>query len=220
MRPTMKILKLATFFAIASILSTNAEEEWIALFDGSSTDAWRGFKKEELPEGWSIQEDGTLLGKGGGDIITKEKFENYELVVEWKIEARGNSGILLRVDESPQRIWHHAPELQIFDAKEGDTNYGHQAGALYALAPTKPEAIKPPGEWNETRVKILDDVITVTHNGIEIVSIKVGGEEWNAKVAASKFAKFEQFGKNQQGHIGLQDHGHPTWFRSIKLRKL
>ena len=69
-------------------------------------------------------------------------------------------------------------------------------------------------------MKVKDQVITVTHNGIQVCSVKVGSDEWNEKVGASKFSKFENFGRNKEGHIGLQDHGHATWFRSIKLRKL
>ncbi len=218
----MKTLFVTLTLLVGLFGISSAEEEWIPLFDGSNLEAWRGYQQEGIPKGWSIQEDGTLLGDGKSniDLITKEQFENFEIVIEWKIEARGNSGILIRVDETPAKIWHHAPEIQIFDAKEGDENLGHHAGALYALAPAKPEAIKAPGNWNETRIKILNNVITITHNGIEIVTIEAGSEEWHEKVAASKFAKFPQFGTNPKGHIGLQDHGHPTWFRSIQLRKL
>lgn len=213
------LLPLILLSALATI-QTQAQDAEIALFDGKSLDAWRGFKQDTLPEGWKI-EDGIMVTNGkSGDVITKEKFGNYELTVEWKIEARGNSGILIRADETPQRIWHHAPEVQIFDAKPEDENLGHQAGALYALAPAKPESIKPPGEWNVTKVKILNDVITITHNDVEVVTIKVGSDDWNERVGKSKFSKFENFGKNAEGHIGLQGHGHPTWFRSITLKKL
>jgi len=208
----LPLLLLAPAFA-------NAEE--IALFDGKNLDAWRGYKMDSVPKGWTI-ENGLLYCDGASktDLVTKQEFGNFELTAKWKTEAGGNSGILILADETAKQIWNHAPEVQIFDKSPKDTTLMHQAGALYDLYPAKAESLKPAGEWNETKITVQDGTITVVHNGATVCSVKVGSEEWNTKVAASKFGKFERFAKNPKGLIGLQDHGHKVWFESIKLKTL
>ena len=108
---------------------TVAQEEWIYLFDGSSTDGWRAYNGEELPPGW-IAKDGELtfdteLGleqdyKGGKDIIYgAEEFENFELYLEWKLPEGGNSGIFYHLKEGYDSPPEVSPEYQLID----DENY-------------------------------------------------------------------------------------------------
>ena len=194
--------------------------EWTSLIDDTLA-RWRGYRQTEVPaSGWSL--DGGILhcdGTARVDLITKQQYENYELVVEWKTEPDGNSGILLHADESTDKIAFNAPEIQIYATGQRDPGLDHQAGALYALYPAIESTILPPEEWNTTRVVSDHGKLTVWHNGIQVCDTQVGGEEWNTKVAAGKFANAPQFGTRTKGHIGLQDHGKQTWFRSVRIRE-
>ena len=111
---------------------TDAEKKdgWRLLFDGKTTTGWRGFKMDKMPPGWAA-EGGALVrlkggaggkGAGGGDdIVTTEEFENFDLRIEWKLVAKGNSGVLYHVSEEPVTAWHCAPEVQLLDNTPGQT---------------------------------------------------------------------------------------------------
>src|SRR5213594_3437817 len=99
----------------------DSSEGWKILFDGKSTDAWRGFKKDRLPDGWQVVDEALVRVSGGGDIITKEQFDNFELVFEWKISEGGNSGVMFRVSEAWGATYESGPEYQVLDnAKHPD----------------------------------------------------------------------------------------------------
>ena len=140
--------------------------------------------------------------------------------MEWRTEADGNSGILLHADESTQKLAWNAPEVQIYAVGKRDPGIDHQAGALYALYPAIEESIQPPMTWNTTRVIAQGTRLAVWHNGVRICDARIGSDEWNKKVAAGKFSKRPTFGTRTSGHIGLQDHGKQTWFRSVRLRRI
>ena len=195
---------------------------WQQLFDGRSLTGWRGYRQEAAPDsGWKVR-NGALYCDGSArvDLITREKFENYELVVEWRTAADGNSGILLHADESTKKIAWNAPEVQIYATGERDPGIDHQAGALYALYPAVEEAIQPPMTWNTTRIIAHGSQLAIWHNGVQICDAEIGSDEWKSKIAAGKFRGRETFGTRTAGYIGLQDHGKPTWFRSVRLRRI
>ena len=204
---------------------------WITLFDGTSFDDWRGYLKDTMPAEWTI-EDGAMAftpGKEGGkNIITKEKYTNFVLSLEWKISEGGNSGIFYGVHEDPaySEAYQTGPEIQVLDNErhpdaKANPKY-HQAGALYDMVQPMHDVCKPAGEWNESILKIdhVKNEGSVTLNGTVIVEFPVHGEAWDALVANSKFKDWEGFGKYQTGHIGLQDHSDKVWFRNIKIKKL
>lgn len=206
------------------------QDKWIMLFDGSSFDAWRGYLKEDMPDQWTIESDAMAFtpGKNGGsNIITKEKFKNFELSLEWKISEGGNSGIFWGVHEDPKfpEAYQTGPEIQVLDderhpdAKNGTT---HQAGSLYDMIAPSEKVVKPAGEWNTCIIRIdhKNNAGSVTLNGTEIVKFPVHGPEWNQMVDNSKFKGWEGFGKYPTGHIGLQDHGDKVWYRNIKIKPL
>jgi len=222
MKPLYALLCGALLAPCALLHAADDKAEWITLFNGKDLTGWRGYQAESAPtEGWSV-EDGVLhcTGKARVDIITEEKYGEFELMVEWKTVENGNSGILILVDESPKKIWNHSPEIQIFDSTGKENGLQHKAGAIYDLYPTNPEAIKPAGEWNDMRITLKDKVLTVTLNGKEASKAVLGSDEWNAKIAESKFNKYPQFAKNEEGHIGIQDHGQEFWIKTVKIRKL
>jgi hypothetical protein len=197
---------------------------WTLLFDGRDTSAWRAYRGKDLPaKGWSVQ-DGALVhqkGGGGGDLVTRRTFRNFELQLEYRVAAGGNSGIVWGVAETEAAAWQTGPEFQILD---DDAHQGAEAatrtGALYGLyAPTDPK-LRPPGEWNAVRILVLGDDVEHWLNGERIVAAKRGSEDWRKRVAASKFAAFRDFGRVERGHICLQDHGDEVAFRRVLIREL
>ena len=197
-------------------------EGWVALFDGSSLDAWRGYRKDGMPEGWEIV-DGTLARTGpAGDIITRAEYGSFELELEWKVGPRGNSGIFYLVTEEGEETYHTGPEMQILDDeghRDGASPYT-VAGAAYGLYPVPPGASRPAGEWNAVRIRLDGRHVQTWLNGVLTADYELGSPEWERLVAASKFAEWPGYGRAQRGHIGLQDHGDPVWFRGIRIREL
>lgn len=204
------------------------KEGWQLLFDGKSMDQFRGFRKTEVPESWKVEDGAIVLaGKGAGDIVTKEQYEDFEFTIDWKIAEGGNSGIFYHVSEDTAyaATFHSGPEVQILDderhpdAKRG-VNGNRQAGSLYDLLPLTTQAVKPAGEWNTARLVVNDNKVEHWLNGKKVVEYELGTSEWDSMVAKSKFATMKGFGAEGKGHIALQDHGDRVAFKNIKIRPL
>ncbi|MEO2073571.1 MAG: DUF1080 domain-containing protein [Zunongwangia sp.] len=214
------------------------EEGWRLLFDGKSTDGWRGYLKDSFPEkGWII-EDGALKVQGagtgeagnGGDIIFDEEFKDFELSLEWKISEGGNSGIFYLAEEiEGEPIFTSAPEMQILDNdRHPDAKLGkdgnRQAGSLYDLIPARPQNAKPVGEWNKVSILVYRGTVVHTQNGENVVEYHLWTDEWKEMIKDSKFKDWKSFlnagGDDKKGYIGLQDHGDDVWFRNIKIKEL
>lgn len=221
---------------VADNTLTRAETEagWMLLFDGKEAGKWRGYNKDYFPTGWKI-EDGMIrcIGSGrgeagsleGGDIIFGEKFQNFELSLEWKISPGGNSGIFYLAQESPElTIWQTAPEMQVLDnTTHPDGRDGlHSAGALYDMIGVSQDKVKPVGEWNQVKILIFKGLVEHWLNGEKVVSYHLWTPEWYDMVANSKFPKYNPDWAEvaQEGYIGLQDHGDDVWYKNIKIRKL
>lgn len=195
---------------------------WQLLFDGKDMSQWRNFKSESLNPAWVIEDGAMTLTKGGGDLLTKKQYQNFELQIDWKISTKGNSGIFVLADETGQMIYSHAPEIQIIDNEEHpDTEIdSHLAGSIYDLFAAPVAAHKPANSWNYVRIKMQDNHLQVWQNGISTTSIVIGSTTWNTLVKGSKFATWKNFATAEQGHIGLQDHGDKVWFKNIKIKEL
>lgn len=210
---------------------SKSQQEWIALFDGSSLDNWRGYLSDSIHPEWTI-ENGTLAftpGKEGGkNIITKEKFTNFILSLDWKISEGGNSGVFWSVyeDEAYLQPYQTGLEIQVLDNERHPDAKArpkfHQAGALYDLVEPAYDVCKPAGEWNTCVLKVDRNANygSVTLNGKEIVEFPLYGKEWDKLIANSKFKDWKGFGKYRTGHIGLQDHRDKVWYRNIKIKKI
>jgi hypothetical protein len=136
------------------------KEGWKQLFDGKDTSQWRGYKATSFPtKGWRV-ENGTLrhvAGEGGGDLITLDKFSDFELRFEWKVSPGANSGVIYRVTEDHNASYETGPEYQVLDeSKHADgKNPKTSAAALYALIACNTEKeLKPVGEWNKARIVV------------------------------------------------------------------
>jgi len=204
---------------------TYKDGKWEVLFDGKDTAKWRGYKSEKFPEkGWKV-EDGTLrhvAGQGGGDIVSREKYGDFELRFEWKVSPGANSGVIYRVSEEPGATYETGTEYQVLDDdKHGDgKNPKTAASALYALIAANGEkALKPVGGWNKGRIVVKGNHVEHWLNKKKVVEYQWGGPETVKLIAASKFKDMPGFAKNATGHIALQDHGDDVWFRKIKIRK-
>jgi 3-keto-disaccharide hydrolase len=195
---------------------------WKVLFDGKSLDAWRVYKKTSAGDGWKIV-DGVLYRAGeAGDLITKEQFGDFELTLEWKIAEGGNSGIFFRGTEDSEVIWYSAPEVQVLDNahhKDGQAPIT-SAGSNYAVHPPVRDVTKPVGEWNSVRLVVKGPHVEHWLNGVKVVEYELFSPDWNERVKKSKFVEYPQYGRAARGHIGLQDHGDPVWFRNIRIRPL
>jgi len=205
---------------------------WRLLFDGQTTEGWRGYKMEKMPPGWKAI-DGALVrvsggaggkGAGGGDdIITTEQFDNFELQLEWKIVDRaGNSGIILRASEDAVTSWHTGPEMQILDnAAYPGRSVKELAGACYDLYAPLKDVSHPRGDWNAVRVVADGKHLEHWLNGVKLLEYELGSDDWNARVAKSKFKDMKRFQQPPaKGHICLQDHTARLEFRNIKIRPL
>lgn len=216
---------------------TKAEKAagWKLLFDGKTLTGWRGFHSQSLPGGWAV-EDGCIkklkkggeLGQAGGDLITADQFENFEVSFEWKLAKGSNSGVKYLVSESLPPTGKSAVsfEYQVLDddnhpdAKLG-INGNRTAGSLYDLIPaSKAKKLNPIGEFNQSRIVVKGNHIEHWLNGVKTVEFDRSSDDYKKHLAESKFKGTKGFGEAKKGHILLQDHGDEVWFRSIKIREL
>lgn len=194
------------------------KDGWKYLFDGTSLKGWRNYKSDKVSDGWKIV-DGAISRVGkAGDLITDEKYGAFELKLEFKIAPAGNSGVMYRVLETDDASYFTGPEIQIQDNKEGHDP--QKCGWLYQLYSFDKDATKPAGEWNELHVIISPKKCEHYVNGVKYCEYVIGSDDWNKKVAASKFSAFKDFGKAASGHICLQDHNDAVSYKNIKIRVL
>lgn len=193
---------------------------WRLLFDGRSLEGWRGFKTPEPDAGWTVT-DG-MLGpdpKTSRDIMTKETFGDFELAFDWKVGPKGNSGVMFRVTEAGTQTYQSGPEYQIVDNARGEPVV-EQAGALYGLYAPTTDATKPVGEFNHSRLVLRGGRGEHWLNGVKVAEYDLDSDAFRAKVAATKFRAWPQFAAAKSGHIAIQNHGDPVFFRNIKIRPL
>ncbi|GAA4325762.1 DUF1080 domain-containing protein [Flaviaesturariibacter amylovorans] len=219
-----------------STSSLSAEERQAGfrpLFDGRTTTGWHSYGRMEAGGAWKVA-DGTLHldpraaqnGKPlpGGDLVSAGTFANFDLRLEWKIAAGGNSGIMFYVQEDSARYaypWQTGPEMQVLDNERHPDGKirSHRAGDLYDLVVAQ-EAARPPGEWNEARIVAHNGDLQFFLNGIAVLRTTLWSDKWRRLVAGSKFRDMPGFGTFRSGRIALQDHGDPVWFRNIRIRTL
>jgi len=194
-------------------------EGWKLLFDGKTTDGWNNFKKDSIGEGWQVVDGALTRAKdGAGDIVTKDQYDAFELVLEYKIGKAGNSGLMYHVSDEGDTPWMTGPEIQIQDNKDGHDP--QKSGWLYQLYDSETDATKPAGEWNEVRILITPEKCEQYMNGVKYCEYVKGSDDWNKRVAASKFGSMPHFGKPTKGYISLQDHGDPVAYRNIRIREI
>lgn len=194
---------------------------WRLLFDGKTTTGWRGFRKASFPaKGWVV-EDGWLkcLARGrGGDIVTVDEFEDFELVWDWRLPPRANNGVKYFITEQRTQAIGH--EYQMIDDALVKAPKGSTA-AFYDVLPPRPDKpLKPPGQINQSKIVVQGQHVEHWLNGALVLSYQLGSPELMAAIAKSKFRNVPGFGTKIKGRILLTDHGDEAWFRNIKIRSL
>jgi hypothetical protein len=201
---------------------------WILLFDGRTLDGWRGYKRPDAAGArWTVEDGfltlparGTGTGKPG-DIVSKGTFEQFELSFEWRVEKGGNSGVKYFVLEDRDSAIGHEYQL-IDDEAHADAKVGghRQTAAFYDVLPAAARPVKPAGEINTTRIVVRGRAVEHWLNGTRVLEYELDSPALRAAIEKSKFKGIERFGKPQNGHILLQDHGDRVWYRNIKIRRL
>ena len=193
------------------------------LLEDHSAPAWRGWKETGFPAGWHIA--GGVLSKDGAvdDLVTQQPYGDFELELEWKIGKAGNSGVFYRGTREYDHIYWSAPEYQLLD--DANTEDGKSrltaAGADYALYGAAAGVVAPYDEWNKTRLVVRGNHVEHWLNGKKVVEYELQSADWKARVAASKFAKYPNYGLAASGLIGLQgDHPGALAIRNIRIREL
>jgi hypothetical protein len=209
-----------------------AEEKaagWQLLFNGTNLDGWHNYKSTTIRAGWMVQDGamGFLDPKQAGDIVSSNQFTWFELQLDYKVAPDCNSGIMYHVTDNGPAIWSTGPEFQLED------NVGAadpvRSGWLYALyqppldtnTGKALDATKPVGEWNHIRLLVSPEKCEHDMNGVKYFEYVLHSDDFNARVAKSKFGRMPNFAKSDTGSIGLQgDHPGSTFFRNIKIRPI
>ena len=216
------------------LTSKEKAEGWELLFDGKTLAGWRDYNGTELTGPWTV-EDGAILAEGEGSdasgyIVTDREFANFELVWDWKISRGGNSGMLYHVVEHPKYPVPYitGPEYQLID----DDNWEEVNG--FALEPWQRCAVdyamyvpdfetrklNPAGEWNTSKIVFDNGHVSYWLNGQMTVEFDAWTPDWYARKDSGKWENAPEYGLARKGHICLQDHGYPAWFKNIKIREL
>ena len=215
--------------ALNSLTAAEKKAGWILLFDGKTLDAWRGYKRENIADSRWKAVDGTLAvspdnGRdthGQRDIITKDTFEQFDLTFDWKVAQGGNSGLKYFILEDRDSAIGHEYQL-IDDERHADAKIGshRQTAAFYDVLPATDRPSKPAGEWNTSRIVVHGQTVEHWLNGKKVLQYELNSPALAAAIDKSKFKGIERFGKRQNGHLLLQDHGDQVWFRNVKIRRL
>jgi hypothetical protein len=213
---------------------TDAEraDGWELLFDGSSMNGWHGYNGGDT-ESWSVEDCSLKTARTEGnygshnrvDLATDEEYANFELSLDWKNTAGGNSGIFYAVVEDPKysAAWMTGPEYALLDDVDWPEELEPEryTGADYGIhAPSEDKQLKPVGEWNSSKIVVNGSQVEHWLNGGKIVEFERWTDDWKARFAATGWEDRGDYGLAKSGHIVIQDHGSELWFRNIQIREL
>ena len=209
---------------INTLSEKEKKEGWQLLFNGKDLNGWRTFQGKEI-SGWKVI-DGVLNNSGvgsdhGGDIITKAKFQNFELSLEWKIAPQSNSGIFYHVNEKiGTAIYESGPEYQLIDDKGWPDRLrdDQHSGANYGMHAPKNAVVKDSNEWNQTQIVVDGTHVQHYLNGVKVVDYQLWDNDWLLLKEKGKWKDYPYYGMARKGQIGLQDHGGLAQFRNIKIK--
>lgn len=196
--------------------------QWQNLIDPSLS-KWQGYDSPAVPAGWSVV-DGMIVKTGhADDLMTKNQYANFELDFDWKIGKGGNSGVFYRATKEYDHIYWSGPEYQLLD----DPNFPDgkdpktSAGSAYALYPVPRGIVQPFDTWNTSKIIVNGAHVEHWLNGTKVVEYELWSPDWKARVAASKFSKYPDYGMAKSGYIGIQgDHPGTLTLRNIRIREL
>lgn len=227
---------LAASIALAGAVAAQAPNQlspaeqkagWTLLFDGTSLDGWRAYKRPDASGTRWVVKDGLLClapgdstdTRGARDRVTTRPYSQFELTWDWRVSPGGNSGLKYFVLEDREAAIGHEYQI-IDDTKHPDAKIGphRQTAALYDVLPAANRPLKPAGEWNTSRVVVNGTEVEHWLNGTKVLAYTLDSPALREAIAKSKFKDVERFGKPQNGLILLQDHGDAVCYRNIKVR--
>jgi hypothetical protein len=226
---------ISYFLFLTGCTPKNASTDWISLFDGHSTAGWHTYGKSSAGKAWKVEDSSLHLDasvksdwqtKDGGDIVTDQEFENFDLRLQWKISEGGNSGIMFYVHEDTSKYqypWSTGPEMQVADNEKNEDGKieKSRAGDLYDLvASSSQQYIHPAGEWNQVGIVADKGKLDFYMNDHHVLSTNLWNDQWQKLIAGTKFKDMPGFGTFRKGKIALQDHGADVCYRVIKIKKL
>ncbi|CAD5281363.1 MULTISPECIES: DUF1080 domain-containing protein [unclassified Imperialibacter] len=209
-----------------------SENDWVVLFDGTSTDSLRGYGIDVFPEGVWLVENGMLVTNpdtANRDLLTKGRYRNFELEYEWAVDTAANSGVFFHMQEnltmeagngnSPN--WLDNFEIQVLDdIYFNDTAAVRSAGSLYDLIKPTNKKLKPIGDFNQA--KLIHNNGHVEHwlNGVKVLEFEIGSLEMTKLLADSKFSSNPDYHSDKEGHIMFQHHGQRVYYKNIRVKRL
>jgi len=222
-RTFLRTVLLACCAVPLALADPSAAGAWHSLLEDHAAPELRGWNAAGFPTGWTIKNGVLSKDVPVDDLVTIEPHGNFELELEWKIGKAGNSGVFYRGTREYNHIYWSAPEYQLLDNVNAEDNKSPLtlAGADYALYGADAAAAHPYGQWNRTRIVVKGEHIEHWLNGRKVVEYDLGGADWKAKVAASKFAQYPHYGLATTGLIGIQgDHPGTLAVRRFRIRDL
>jgi hypothetical protein len=205
--------------AIRNIHSIEAKRD-MDIFLGPA--AWRGYRQADFPgDSWAVEDDALCVQPQGPqvDLISCERFGDFDLSFEWRLPAGGNSGLLYRVTEEYEAAWQSGPELQLLDDSVHPDGHVPETscGALYGLYAPEGRRSCTAGLFNIARVSARGSSVEHWLNGARVLACDLASEDLRRRVSNSKFRQFPQFARAAEGHIVLQHHATAAWFRHIRI---
>ena len=215
--------------AMNRLSEAERRDGWVLLFDGETLEGWRGYKRPDASATrWRV--DGGQLTvdpaagqdtRGALDLITRATFEQFELAFDWRVAPGANSGVKYFVLEDRDAAIGHEYQI-IDDERHKDARIGpkRQTASLYDVLAPRNRPMRAAGAFNHSRVIVRGSRVDHWLNGERVLSYELGSPSLQAAIDQSKFKGIERFGKPQNGHILLQDHGDQVWYRNLRIRRI
>lgn len=214
-----------------TLTAAEKKDGWTLLFDGTTTNGWRGYRMTTMDTGWAAKDGLLTKSRPSGDIVTTKTFKDFELTLDWRLGTRrGNAGIFYRAQEDTDHVYWTAPEYQLgTDSTPDSKNILTAPAAVYGFYPAIRGSWKNEGEWNTTRIVVKGTHVEHWLNGQKIAEYEYWSPDFTDKFQKSKFAKYlpnpavkyQGFARATSGHIAIQgDHPGELSLRNVKIREL
>lgn len=213
---------------VNTLTKKEAKNGWQLLFDGKNFTGWHGYNMKGIPDCWIIEDNALTMTTEGRaesqDIVTDQTYTKFVLSTEFKLTKGANSGIIFQIKEDPKYKFPYetGPEYQVMDHQNWPDKLEDWqiCGANYAMYPPNAKPFKPVGEWNQVLLVVDGNHVTQMLNGVVVVEYEKYSDEWKKLRASGKWANYPDYGKYDEGHISLQNHGTKVWYRNLKIKQL